>query len=810
MNQINYIERLHETAVTDGSRTAVVYNGGTASMSYAELDRLSSGISDKIKSLDIIPGDVVMVMMKRNAFSVAAEIGVHKAGAVFVPIVPGYSEERIAYIRRDCGAKLMIDEDFFGDIPEYDGEFKPSEPRRDMVSIIYTSGSTGRPKGVVYDLDAYNETVNRISTIYDKLKGPLIFGAFAPMSFVVHIVEYITVFNCGGTVHIIPDDVRVDPIRIGHYYRVNKITAVFLSPKLFSMLKGKLPDLEIVQLGGEKISDIDPQDYTVLVCYSQTEALGLLMYKVDGRHKEAFIGRPLPGVQVFLFDEDGNEAGDMKEGEICAKGIYPRRYLNLPEESKKTFEETSDGKVIVHTGDIGIRHPNGVIEYLNRRDFMVKINGNRVDPSETERAMRNVPEIEEAAVKAFEENGRVYLCGYYVSGEEIEPRRIKEYLGKELPAYMIPARYVRMNAFPSNDNGKLDRNRLPEPELVQTSGKYIPPANEDDEKLCEIVAGIIGIEKVGMNDNFFDLGADSLQAAMLVSTIEEKELGIIDVKQVYENPVLSDLSRCIANSRLIGEADYTILSRGNRKYSPLIVFHTANMGCEAYRKLQDVLPDEIPFMGFENHNLNYPDFPITSINGLAKYYRMVGSYYYDRLDEKGTGIRVLGGWSLGGTLAFEAAVLSESVGERVSGVVLLDPFLVDEKNRQLVTAQALDPNLRKYFEQEALFEETKTRYNVDRMLKNNSLVAKMLADYRPSGRLAARVLFIKATVVRDTDGIKKQCFDLPANGYEKYCDNIRIAEVNCNHDELGNNDEALKIITDFVTERAEVGSKGRN
>ena len=661
-NRITYIEKLHEMALTDGVMPAIVYDSGTSIMSYETLDKISSSIADKIRRQGVAAGEAVTVMMKRNALSIAAEIGVMKAGAVFVPVVPTYYEERISYIRKDCGAKLNIEEDFFEDISEYDAGFECTAPKKDVVSIIYTSCTTGRPKGVVYDLAAYNEAVNRLGTIIDKLKGSLILGSFAPMAFVAHIFEFASVFCFGGTTHIIPDDVRTDPIKLEYYYRENRISVGFMSPKLFVLIKRRLPDFEIVLLGGDKICDIDPKDYNVLVCYSQTEALGILRYPLRKRQKEAFIGFPSPGTTVFLLDEYGNDVGIKKEGEICAKGIYPRRYLNLPEESGKTFEETGDGEVLVHTGDIGIRCENGVIKYVNRRDFMVKINGNRVDPSETERAMKTIPGVDDSAVKAFEDkNGKAYLCGFYVSGDVIEVKELKEYLKKELPSYMIPTRFVRMDSFPKNDNGKLDRVRLPEPVTLSAS-EYVVPVTEEEIKLCSAVEKILGIERAGMQDNFFDLGADSVHVAMLIAALEQEGLGVIEAKQIYENPVLAKLSECISDNNLVGGSDYTVLSKGQEGYAPLIFFHTANTGCESYRTLARALPAEIPIMGFENHNLNYPDFQIKGVKELVKFYRLIGSSYFDTKDRNGRNAVIYGGWSFGGTLAFEAALDAQKSG----------------------------------------------------------------------------------------------------------------------------------------------------
>jgi acyl-coenzyme A synthetase/AMP-(fatty) acid ligase/thioesterase domain-containing protein/acyl carrier protein len=801
MEYISFIENLQKIAREDGSRNALVHKNGLAVLSYREFDRLSSAVADKLNRSGIESGDVVIVMMRRNAFSIAAEVGVLKAGAVFVPVVPAYPEDRISYIKKDCNAKLILDEDFFSDISEYDSDFKPVKPQRDMVMLVYTSGSTGYPKGVVYDLRAYNHTVERLATQYDGI-DPVIQAAFAPMAFVAHLSEFAAVFYAGGTAHVIEDSILMDPVKLTQYYISNHISIGFIAAKIFQMMNKPMPDLQKVILGGEKISDIAPGPYHVIADYAMTEAMDMMRYRVDGLSKEAFLGDAVAGTQIFLMDENGNEVSGVGEGEICARGIYPRRYLNLPEETGKTFEETADGQVIVHTGDIGSRHQDGSISYVNRRDFMVKINGNKVDPSETERVLKKLPGVKEAVVKPVKDaKGKLRLCGYYMADKTLQHQDLKAFLKDYLPGYMIPSFFVSVESFPKTSTGKLDRGSLPEPVMTRSDETYIAPKSDEEIKLCRIIERVLNIEKAGLNDNFFDLGADSLQAAQLVIELEREGMGIVEVKQIYEFPILSDLLKIIINSRLTGNYDYTVFSNGKNENIPVIFYHTANMGVENYRVLSQMIPAEIPFIAFNNHNLNYPDIPIKDIRTLQNYYKLIASDWISRFEMSDNGARIFGGWSFGGILAFEAALNAEKAGERVAGVILIDPFLMEERDREKVLSAAFDPNIAKYFE-ELKTNVSKDVKDVDLMIENNKLVARMLADYKPAGELSAKVLFIKANVVRDTDTVKALCQKYPANGYEKYCKNIEIISIDCNHDELGNNEEALRYEKEFIIETA--------
>ena len=535
-SEFGFIENLHKIAESDPQRPALFYNDGADCLSYRELDCLSSVIAGKICNLGIGPGTAVIVMMRRNELSIAAEIGVLKAGAVFVPIIPSYPQERVQFISTDSDAKLLIDEDFYTDIAKYISkdnstnssecgmDFNPVPPLKEKVMIVYTSGSTGHPKGVVYDIAAYNMSVCRLATHFEDLPT-LNFCSFAPMAFIAHMLEYAAVYACGGTTHITSDEVRMNPVKLERYYRNYRISVGFISSKLYCMFKQELPDLKRIILGGEKICNFDPKDMNVTVIYAQTEATDISSYQIDIAREEAFIGTPLPRTEIYILDEQGHDVGFMKEGEICAKGIYPRSYLNLPEETGKTFEETEDGEVIVHTGDIGMRYENGVIRYLNRRDFMVKINGNKVDPSEIEIAMKRIPEVEDAIVKGFEtKNGSVNLCGYYVSDQVFETEELKQLLGQSLPYYMVPNYYVRIDEIPKNSNGKPDRSALQKPDMDVYKREYVPAATQTEQVLCDAFEEVLNCGTVGINDSFFALGGDSITVVRFLDNANTLQL----------------------------------------------------------------------------------------------------------------------------------------------------------------------------------------------------------------------------------------------------------------------------------------------
>lgn len=281
-----------------------------------------------------------------------------------------------------------------------------------------------------------------------------------------------------------------------------------------------------VATGSERVSMLAGDGYELYNCYGSSEtAATALSYRVEEPMENTPIGKPLEGLEFFLLDEDGKEVADGEEGEICIKGILAESYLNLEEQSAKTFIRQEDGSVLLHTGDIGRRTPDGNYVYVNRRDWMVKINGQRVETGEIELRISSMPEVESAVVKAFEdENGQNYLCAYYVSAEELKMEQIRNYLKETLPDYMIPRFFKRLDSLPKNVNGKLDRTVLLPPGLDEYKATYQEPKSHCEKRICQGFEEVLHCGRVGVDDDFFKLGGDSINVLKLAEFLSDIEL----------------------------------------------------------------------------------------------------------------------------------------------------------------------------------------------------------------------------------------------------------------------------------------------
>ena len=522
---MNFLDDFQYVVRTYPQKAALADCNGERMTTYGELENLSRRIAAKLLKSGGMSGRAVMVCMGRKMEYIAAELGIMMAGAAFVPVLPEYPKERLSYIKEDCKAVEVIDDGWLSDIGTYEPIQVQAREDGSRAMIIYTSGSTGYPKGIVHTMASLTQGVWRNRRVMNVDEND-VQAAGAPMSFVVLILEYFAVLSRGGCSHILPEETRKDVRLLEDYFAEKGITCAFISPQILRLFKNKSRTLKKVATGSERVSMLAGDGYELYNCYGSSEtAATALSYKVEEPMENTPIGKPLEGLEIFLLDEDGKEVADGEEGEICIKGILAESYLHLEEQSAKTFIRQEDGSVLLHTGDIGRRMPDGNYVYVNRRDWMVKINGQRVETGEIEWRISSMPEVESAVVKAFEdENGQNYLCAYYVSAEELKMEQIRNYLKETLPDYMVPRFFKRLDSLPKNVNGKLDRTVLLPPGLDEYKATYKEPKSHCEKRICQGFEEVLHCGRVGVDDDFFKLGGDSINVLKLAEFLSDIEL----------------------------------------------------------------------------------------------------------------------------------------------------------------------------------------------------------------------------------------------------------------------------------------------
>lgn len=517
---MDFISLFKESAGKWPERVALVDGNGKRETSYAELDRLSGLVAGKLKALGFARGDFILINMGRRMEYIAAYFGVLKAGCVVVPTVPDYPDERVAFIRKDCGSRLTITFDFLSDIEDYEPFEAPGEGT-DPALLAYTSGSTGTPKGILFSTADLARGAIRHRMVFDGIE-PVIYAGVALFSFLLQIIEYHTVLTIGGTTHILEDDVRKSAVSLASYYKDHGITVGIITPQLLRLYRNSDPALQRVITCGERLSRIAPDGYDLLNGYGMSETAAFVTtFPVEHAYDNTPVGKAMEGVDVSVLDDEGNKVPDGTEGEICALGEFDTVYFKDPERTAKAMLRQPDGKTLVRTGDVGYVDETGNIVFSNRKDWMVKVNGQRVETLEIEGRLLDMPQIANAAVKAFEDaDSQNYLVAYYVEKEPVGQDVLRRELAKTLPEYMIPRFLVKMDDLPRNVNGKLDRKALLPPEADMYKAEYRAPADALEKAVCEAFEKVLRCGIVGTDDDFFALGGDSIKVLRLIDAID--------------------------------------------------------------------------------------------------------------------------------------------------------------------------------------------------------------------------------------------------------------------------------------------------
>ena len=487
------------------------------SLTYAELDMLARRVAARLVRQGVQPRDYVTVELPRCREYIAAELGVWYAGAAYAPLSDEYPEDRLGYIRSNCSAAAVINERFMRGI-ELEAPLSETVDTEESFPALlnYTSGSTGRPKGVMHDFLSISDAVGRFNKLA-CFDGSSRYAAGSPLTFIVSSQMIWSPLSCGTEVFLVPFDTMRDPELLSESFERFGITHSFISPKMLKMFRQRGSSLKMLFSGGERVSDSFSDDYEICCLYGQTETTAAVTaFRLDKQYSNTPVGKALDGIYTYVLDEQGNEA---REGELCVTGHLASGYLGLPEQTAKTFvpnpfRERDGMETMIRTGDIVRLDENDNIVYLNRRDWMVKINGQRVEPGEIETVLKAVDGVDEAAVKDFKNQyGQVYLTAYYVGSESIGSDYVRSCIADKLPDYMLPAFFVRLGKLPLNANGKLDRAALPEPEAGSFKAEYAAPSTDMQRALCAAFEKILGVEGIGIDDSFLALGGDSIRSA---------------------------------------------------------------------------------------------------------------------------------------------------------------------------------------------------------------------------------------------------------------------------------------------------------
>ena len=542
---IAFLERLQENMKSFPDKPALGFSLDDKDISYGELDEISGKVHRWLTERGIGKEDNVLIKLPRGSMIMAMIIGIWKNGSACIVCESNMAEERIRYILADSDAKVAITEEELKEI--FDCEplpgFADADPH-DRAYIVYTSGSTGNPKGVIHEYGNIDENVRNKQ--YDG--KPIcrefdIFAVNAPLNFVAAMDFFVNILAVGATYIVVDTDTVKNPAKLTDFYASRKVTATFMTPSLFRSIAQFNPQMSWMEIGGEPCVKLLHDQITLYNGYNMSEAgRDIALFRIKEPMDLTPVGKNRGGEEIFIIDEEGRPVPDGETGEICFRNEYVRGYIGLPE---KTAESWRNG--LFFTGDLGIRLPDGNLILRGRKDDMIKIAGNRIEPEEIASAAKRVLRLRWAVAKGFITPERSFVVLYYTDDVNLDPDKSRKALAKVLTSYMLPSYFIKLDKVPLLPNGKLDKKALPVPDLNLYRAEYKAPGTELEKRLLAAFEKVLEMKHLGVNDDFFELGGDSLRAIMLITNLGDP---VLNVPLLYKNRTIRTLAKAMHEDKI--------------------------------------------------------------------------------------------------------------------------------------------------------------------------------------------------------------------------------------------------------------------
>jgi len=560
----------------------VAVNCGDEQLTYCELDERAERLARELQRSGVGRESLVAVLLDRSIELVVVLLGILKAGAAYVPLDPSHPQQRIDDILRDSQARLLITRRSLAQrVPEQTCVLWLDDQREELAAnsagdisvdvtgdnlayVIYTSGSTGRPKGVLI-------THANVTRLLDATRHWFEFGErdvwalFFSYAFDFSVWEIWGALLHGGRLVVVPYPTNRSPELFRELLVRENITVLNQTASAFLHLmfvdgsreRVDFPALRLIIFGGETLdfhslkswfTDHGDEKPRLVNMYGITETTVHVTYRVVTEHDVetmtgSMIGREMPDLRLYILDQRWQLVPAGVPGEMYVGGAgLARGYLNQPALTAECFIPdpfcAEPSARLYRTGDLARHLPNGDIEYLGRLDHQVKIRGYRVEPGEIEAVLSRHPAVREAVVLARDAGGEQSLVAYLVCHGQTNPTvtELRVFLESLLPDYMVPSIYVFLDSLPLTTNGKVDRKALPEPDTTRPNLEetFVAPTGAVESALAEIWAQVLGIERVGVHDNFFDLGGHSLLLMQLHGKLKEKFQTDISLVELFE------------------------------------------------------------------------------------------------------------------------------------------------------------------------------------------------------------------------------------------------------------------------------------
>ncbi|WP_406620488.1 amino acid adenylation domain-containing protein [Bacillus atrophaeus] len=680
-----------EQAERTPEQVAIVFED--EKLTYRQLNERANQLARTLRAKGVQADLLTAIVSEHNIELVVGILAVLKAGGAYVPIDPDYPEHRIQYILDDSKAEIvltqshlrqrlahagtivLLDEESF--YHEEHSNLERISDAKDLAYVIYTSGSTGKPKGVLIEhqgLTNYIWWADRVYAKGEKTNFPL----YSSIAFDLTVTSIFTPLISGNAIIVFGGEDRA--ALLSSIVQDSRVDIIKLTPAHLQLLNEmNIPHecrIRKLIVGGDNLSarlarNISEQfqdQIEIFNEYGPTETVvGCMIYSFHpqkDRRESVPIGTAAANMNIYVLDVDMKPVPIGVPGEIYISGAgIARGYLNRPDLTAEKFVEHpfTAGEKLYKTGDVARWLPDGHMEYLGRIDHQVKIRGYRIEIGEVEAALLQVESVKEAVVFAVEEEGSKQLCAYLVGDKSLKTLQLKQQLLHKLPAYMIPAYFVRVEEMPLTANGKIDRKALPAPDgNMPTGTEYVAPGTLIEKQLAEIWMGVLAHSDLGIKDNFFDVGGHSLKVLQLIHQIN----AVMGIKMhyhvVYDSPTIETMALAIQAAALESKKDSVFVKLNQNGSIPVFCFPPLIGYGLVYNEMANRLDGDCvvyaaDFIEEPSHEKAIIDRYVESIIGIQE-----------------QGPFVLLGYSSGSNLAFEVAKAMEQRGHAVSDVIMLD------------------------------------------------------------------------------------------------------------------------------------------
>ena len=558
--------------------TAITFD--KTNFTYQELDEITNQLANCLKEeYEIKPRDLIGIKLERSEWVIISILGVLKAGAAYVPIDPQYPDLRQESILNDAKIQLLITDTnqmfntsfFNGKMFAIDVEFEQEkyektavnliEKSEDLAYVIYTSGSTGKPKGVMIEHQSLVNYLNWAKSYYLKDRKQSNFGLFTSLSFDLTVTSLFLPLISGNQLNITPSS--KDITKVLKSYLSSNSNCIKLTPAHISILNEieiESCEIDLAIVGGDALlphhvatlKKLNP-NIKIYNEYGPTEAtVGCIVSEITSIDDPILIGQPIANTAIYILNKNQELLPIGVPGEIyiagdnLARGYINRDKLTAEKFVKITFEKGRMYK----TGDLACWKEDGNIDFMGRVDEQVKINGFRIELGEIENVLQKMADIKQSVVVPnSDQNGNMQLVAFVVPKETYNQDLVIDHFRENLPEYMIPKIIVTLESIPMTPNGKIDRDQLPVPNLSDLlSDNYVEPSNETEKKLELIWQEVLGVKKIGIKDNFFQLGGDSILSVRMVSRINKAFKLNLNVANIFDHLTIEELASLILTS----------------------------------------------------------------------------------------------------------------------------------------------------------------------------------------------------------------------------------------------------------------------